>query len=110
MEVVLNKKYGGFSLSNEAIDMFVELKKAKGEEWKVGCLHERYKYLEDEERLKRHDEDLVKVVKMLAERANGRFSWLEVVEVPFGCFYRIDEYDGMEDIEIMDMSDWIQAV
>lgn len=110
MEVVLNRQYGGFSLSNEAIDMFVELKKAKGEEWKVCCLPGRYKYLQDEEKLKRHDEDLVKVVKILGERANGRFSCLEIVEVPFGCFYRIDEEDGWEGIEIMDMSDWVHAV
>ena len=39
----------------------------------------------------------------------GGFSQLEVVEVPSGAIFRIDEYDGSESIEIFDKDDWYVA-
>ena len=37
------------------------------------------------------------------------FFQLKVVEVPSGTVFRIDEYDGFESIELLDMDDWYVA-
>ena len=36
------------------------------------------------------------VVEELGEKANGRFADLQVVEIPDGMIYDIDNYDGIE--------------
>lgn len=46
----------------------------------------------------RDDPDLVKVVEELGDAAGGRFSQLEVVEIPDDVEFVIDEYDGLETI------------
>ena len=50
-------------------------------------------YFTDDDRL---DKTLIEVVEELGEKANTRFSDLEVVEIPDGSYYIIDEYDGVE--------------
>lgn len=54
----------------------------------------------------RHDPVLVQVVEELGSAANNRFSQLEVVEIE-GRMYRIDEYDGMEGVEVPDSIEWV---
>ena len=49
-------------------------------------------------RLERTDDDLIAVVEELGEEANGRFSELEVVEIPDDVNWEIDDYDGIETI------------
>ena len=39
----------------------------------------------------------------------GGFSDLEVTEVPQGCQFRINEYDGHEYIDICEEGDWFYA-
>jgi len=39
----------------------------------------------------------------------GGFLQLEVVEVPKGVFYRINEYDGAESVEVFDPDKWFIA-
>lgn len=46
----------------------------------------------------RTDLDLIKVVEELGDEANGRFSKLEIAEIPDDVNYDIEEYDGMESI------------
>lgn len=48
--------------------------------------------------IKRDDENLIKVVKELGEKANGKCAELRIVEIPDGIEYVIDEYDGSESI------------
>ena len=48
--------------------------------------------------LERDDIDLVAVVEELGEEANGKFSELEVVEIPDSVKWEIDNYDGIETI------------
>lgn len=48
--------------------------------------------------LDRDDADLIAVVEELGEDANGRFAKLEVMEIPDGVDWEIDDYDGMETI------------
>lgn len=46
--------------------------------------------------IERDDADLVKVVEEMKEDASGRFSKLEVVEIPKEVEFQIEEYDGIE--------------
>ncbi len=48
--------------------------------------------------LERSDPLLIQIVEELGERANTRFSQLEIVEIPDGVEFVIEEYDGIEHI------------
>ena len=85
MKVVLNKCYGGFSLSKEAY-------KYLGLKWDGYG----YKYSEYD---KRTDPKLIKCVEKLGEKANGRYADLRVVEIPDDVVWEISSYDGIETVE-----------
>jgi hypothetical protein len=135
MKLVINKCYGGFSLSLEAIRAYA---KAKGETLyfyhrtkykheggvdecermdEVGDITDSfmtYKLLDDvgkrvggdalyqarwlhDRDISRDDKDLVGVVEELgSERASGKFAQLEIVEIPDGANWELEEYDGIE--------------
>lgn len=58
----------------------------------------------------RNDKHLVQVVEELGKNASTKFSYLEVVEVENGRWFRIDEYDGYEGIQYRDIDDeWMLA-
>lgn len=40
------------------------------------------------------------IEKFGSDRASGECSNLRVEEVPHGCLFRIDDYDGLESIDI----------
>ncbi len=46
----------------------------------------------------RSDPDLVLIVEQLGAAANGQFSELEVVDIPDGVDWEIDDYDGRETV------------
>lgn len=78
MKLVINSCYGGFGLSDKALQM-------------LG--------IEDEYDLERNDPKLVEVVETLGEEANSEFAELEVVELPEDTTdYSIEEYDGSETV------------
>jgi len=69
--------------------------------------------------IERDDEDLISVVEKLGELANGNSSKLEVVEIPDGIEWEIDDYDGVEKIyecrrswqkEIYDMKQTLETL
>lgn len=78
-KIVINKCYGGFSLSEAAY-------KELGLEW-TG-----YGYWSDNDRT---NPKLVAVVEKLGDAANGPSAKLKVVEIP-EVNWRIDNYDGKE--------------
>lgn len=84
MKVVLNNCWGGFSLSDEAKDMFVSL---GGDPKQV-----------DRFSVDRTDPKLVEVVEKLGLRANGECADLKIVDIPEDIEYYIDDYDGVETI------------
>jgi hypothetical protein len=84
MKIVVNRCYGGFGLSEEAYKLL-------GLEWD-GYGHG---FMFDNDR---GNEELVRVVEKLGEKANGGFAELRVVEIPDGIEFVIDEYDGIESI------------
>jgi translation initiation factor 2 alpha subunit (eIF-2alpha) len=74
-KIVINRCYGGFGLSYDALQ-------ALG--------------IESEHDIERDDPKLVAVVESMGNKANCRFSELKVVEIPEDVQYFIDEYDGIE--------------
>lgn len=125
MKVVINKCYGGFGLSDEA---YLELAKSgvpirayvEQERDPVTRLYKPQPVNQGEvifdtqlspkkswssgQRywctgwIARNDSRLVALVEKLGPAANGRYAKLEVVEIPDGIQWQIDEYDGMEQI------------
>ncbi len=125
-KIVYNGCYGGFSLSNEAIMRYAEIKGITlySEEDSMFthyylCPPEEFKRLRDEDEanpvsvgrydrsnamyfsdrdIDRADPALAQVVEELGDRANGMCARLRVEDVPAGTLYRIDEYDGFETV------------
>lgn len=86
MKVVLNKCYGGFSLSKEACEYL--------------NLDDSYNGWYDWDVDKRTDPKLVECVETLGrEKASGQFACLKVVEVPDDVEWEITYHDGYEFVE-----------
>ena len=105
MKIVINKCFGGFGLSEEAIFLYG---KKKGiniikDKKKSNSLASHYyideikngNYFSDRD-IKRNDPALVEVVNELGEKADGAYSELKIVEIPDDMKWEIDEYDGKE--------------
>ena len=133
-KIVYNACYGGFSLSNEAIMRYAEIKgitlytqQQYGFTHYYLCPPEEYDRINAEEQAKpvspdrfkrsnslyfsdldfeRDDPILVQVVEELGDKANGMCAKLRIAEVPAGTLYRIDEYDGFESVETKDTYEW----
>lgn len=104
MKVVINNCYGGFGLSDEAFEAYLNRKGIK-------FRRKRGSYLTHYERppnvnldpcyIDRHDPDMVAVVEEMGERANGKYSNLKVVDIPFDSgegWHIIDDGDGYESV------------
>lgn len=95
MKVVINRCYGGFSVSAAVMERlglpltFAD-EVAAGREYSRNC---NFLY-----GVERNDPRLVAAVEELGEAANGTHSELKVVEVPDGVRWHIEEYDGWESI------------
>lgn len=110
MKVVINKCYGGFGLSDKAVEACIALGMTVGDEEdhedkdfiKFKELHfgHRY-YINKYGKGFRCDTRLIKVVEQLGKEADGKFAKLEVIEIPFNSCdgWYIHEYDGIENIE-----------
>jgi hypothetical protein len=84
MKIVINDCYGGFGLSEEAEELYVQKKNISGS-------------LRGD--ILRNDSVLVEVVETLGDKASGIYSKLKVVEIPDDVTdWRIEEYDGWEHI------------
>ena len=78
-KVVINKCFGGFGLSKEALNL-------------LGQESDSFYWMDD----KRTDSLLVEVVEELGERASGEYAKLKVVELPEDVQWSIRERDGNE--------------
>ena len=87
VKVIYNNCYGGFMLSEEAID---EIKKRK-----------KLKLDEEVYELPRHDKDLVSVVEELGDKANGLTSNLEI-DFVYSSINKIEDFDGLETVVELD--------
>lgn len=95
-KVVYNNRFGGFRLSKEALK-YLSDKYGIKVDWVNCCLKEE---------IQRHDKRLVEVVELLGDKANGVCAKLEIAEID-GDVYRIDNYDGAENVETPDSYDWV---
>ena len=94
-KIVVNNCYGGFDLSDEAIKLYCELVgldviKISKHRYEI---NDKYFVFRD---IKRDDPNLVKVVETLKDKANGRYSKLEILEIPDDVEWEIADYDGQE--------------
>lgn len=81
MKFVLNKCYGGFSLSEAACEC-------------LGC--RPYTYCNED---LRSNPELLAVIEELGDAANGSSAKLRIVDLPDGITdWEVDEYDGVESI------------
>jgi hypothetical protein len=85
-KIVINTDFGGFGLSDQAIDLYKVL---------AGIPPATDLYYWD---LDRNDATLVQIVEQLDNKAEGNYSSLKVVEIPDGVEWHIHEYDGMEHV------------
>lgn len=94
MKIVINNCYGGFHLSEKAIELLI----AKGVDKELVSDYRfgEYRFAE----CKRDNKLLVEVVEELGKEANdSSYSSLSVVEIPDEATdWVINEYDGSEDI------------
>jgi len=123
MKVVINKCYGGFSLSYKGVMKYAELKGIELYPYIDEIHKEVYKekatldnpsvlvhystvpvknkdelnknYFSDRD-IARTDGFLIKTIELLGDRVNNRCSKLEIVEIPDGVEWQIEEYDGIE--------------
>lgn len=85
MKVVINRCYGGFSLSEKAYEFL-------GLEW------DGYGYAKYRDYDFRTDPKLIECVETLGSEADGMLAYLKVVEIPDDVEWEIVGYDGMETI------------
>jgi hypothetical protein len=110
-KVVINKCFGGFSISYEAAKFMAErgsteaLKDIQDYEKRIAKPDPRYPTSSTTWfgyggpcGYDRTDPNLIAAVETLKEKANGLLASLRVIEIPDGIEYEIDEYDGMESI------------
>lgn len=105
MKIVINRQFGGFSLSDEAIKLYSTLKDLKlfqqtnndGVSW-VSTDGQKITYFEDYY-IPRDDPSLVQVVEALGEKSSGHYAKLVVVTIPDDVDWYIRNYDGMETVE-----------
>jgi hypothetical protein len=103
MKVVINRKFGGFDLSQEAL---IELQKRLTPDSEIAINEEVWPdnpeapsklfVLWDHEVSTRSNPQLIEVVEELGSRANGSYAALKIVEIPDDVDVVIEEYDGDE--------------
>ena len=125
MKLVINRQYGGFSLSHKAVMRYAELKgitlypyidditkQVYGDRATLDNIenlpfvHYSTAEAKNERTLNdsyfstsdipRDDPALIQVVQELGDAANVDVSTLSIVEIPDGTEWEIEEYDGME--------------
>lgn len=84
-KIVINSCYGGFGLSDEALELIAQRKNTTDRISHWG--------------LKRDDADLIAVIEELGTAAEGHCSELKIEEFDEGVEYTISEYDGSESVE-----------
>lgn len=95
MKIVINRCYGGFGLSKEALDIYCEKKGINPGKW-----NNTWKFYEDfsDTRIDRTDPILISIVEELGQNADGYCAELSIIEIPDNVEYYINDYDGMETV------------
>ena len=99
MKIVINKCYGGFSLSKKAIEFMANLGSDQAKAELLESVEDSDCYYGYSEKFNheydRTDPHLIKAVETLGCEANGCFSKLKVVEIP-DIEWEITDFNGIE--------------
>lgn len=107
IKIVINDKHGGFSLSDEGVKKYAELKGLTLKESNSDYAgYTDYFYITPEGKtnalyefdIQRDDPALVQTVELLGEKSWGRYAKLKVVEIPDDVQWIIQEYGGWEHV------------
>ena len=111
MKVLINNCYGGFNFSYEACKLWLERKNIsfiedyKSEEGPaLFTVNGERKYMSHS--MSHEDPTIIQIFEEKGSKfVSGYCSEIILVEVPDGCQYRIEEYDGIEHIDQI----WIEV-
>lgn len=102
-KIVYNSCYGGYGLSDAAIQRYAELKRLPIYKKRISGDYDytSWYYTDRDESfsrdsIPRNDPLLAQVVEELGAEAGDDYAELSIREVPDGSRYRIDDYDGRE--------------
>lgn len=110
MKVVINICFGGFGLSDAAVERYAELKGINlvktqegrsfgGASWYIHGIEDNEHYFSSYSiGGDRADPILIQVVEEMGDAANGSAAELKIVEIPDDVQWFIDEYDGVEHV------------
>lgn len=84
-QIVINTQYGGFGLSDQALELYNQF------QLEVGGSPVEYA-----SEISRDCPQLLAVVKQLGEAADGPYAQLKIVTIPDDVQWEVHEYDGME--------------
>ena len=89
-----NDQYGGFSFSSEAIEEYNRRKVP-------GASPQDEEYFQTHE-IDRHDPLMVQICSEMGPKANGMYARIEIEQIPISLanYYWIEEYDGLESVQI----------
>lgn len=101
IKIVINSCYGGFGLSDKAVNRLAEIGNSVAISYQKKCESDpKYKVVTKNchsfSSISRTDPDLVRVVEELGDEASGLYAGLSVVEIPDDVDWMIEEYDGQE--------------
>jgi hypothetical protein len=104
-KIVINTCYGGFGLSDEAMERVLDLKQItyyketdKNFVFFYTKAQNENNQMISEYEFERDDPALVQAVEELKEKANGPHADLKVVSIPDDVQWYVHEYDGAESI------------
>lgn len=106
MKIAINADFGGFDLSDKALELLLTRKnipfEKSGKEFyqpgHAGDEEYRLYSFDFYEYVNRNDVDLVAVIEELGEEANGVYSSLKIVEIPDDVDWYVTDYDGLEHV------------
>ena len=109
VKVVINDCFGGFGLSDSAVERYAELKNIKlvkiiedrpfgGGSWYIDGVEDEEHYFSSYSINDRADPALVQVVEEMGDAANGWAAVLKIVDIPDDVEWHIAEYDGIEHV------------
>ena len=94
-KVVINKCYGGFGLSKKACEAYAHKRGLTTGEWNAAWgFYENGDFYDRE--IPRDDPLLIALVEEMGKDANGNYSDLQIIDIPEGVAWTIEEYDGNE--------------
>lgn len=97
-KIIINSCFGGFGLSDKAIERLLQLGYPKEEIKADKCSNDsisnkKYRGLKD---IQRNHPLLIQVIEELGREASSRFASLKIIEIPDNVKWEIEEYDGVE--------------